>query len=819
MQDARVPTHGLTDVEVRKKHQTDGYNELPKKKKSAFRAFVRQFQNVTVYILIAATVISLLLPWLTNGELGREEFINAVVIAMIVILNAVLGFAQERRAERSIELLQELSAPQVKVYRSGKLVIIPSRELVTGDIIAFEAGDRISADANIIRSSSLMVNESSLTGESMPVSKTAVPSGTKKQDEQSMVFAGTLVTRGSAVCRVSAIGINTEIGKVSSMLMETKAPETPLQSNLKHLGERIGIIVLGICILLFIIGYLRGIALMQMFFTAVSLAVAAVPEGLPAIVTICLAVGVQRMIHKHALIRRIDAIETLGNITVICADKTGTMTENSMCVIRTHVFPGMSEKLLAEVAASSNTAQLPDIGDPTEIALLEHAQKQNVERQPIIEETIPFTSEEKYMATTHQKKNRIVHYYKGAPEVIAKLCGDERIMDEVNAQMAGEGLRVLAIAMDTGEGIQPVGLIGMMDPPRKGVKEGIGKAKKAGIRTIMITGDNPMTAMEIAKRIGIRTATFIDGTMLETMTMNVLREKVKTVSVFARVRPEHKVKILQALQANGEIVAMTGDGVNDAPALKSAHVGIAMGLKGTDIARESAAMVLTDDNYATIVEAVAEGRRIYDNIRKFVVFLLRTNIGEVFIISFAVLLALPLPLLPLHILWINLVTDSLPALALAAEKGSMHIMSRPPRTKAEHLLTGQTSLTLIAGLLNAGIVLVLFMMVLHAYHENLILAQTTALTATIVFQMFIALATRVKHSVVSRNPFANPWLIAAIAVTMLLHLVLIYTPLALVFSVTPLPVVLWSWIVIGTLGAFIVFELMKYAQAKMMIHH
>ncbi|HRH93742.1 MAG TPA: HAD-IC family P-type ATPase, partial [Candidatus Peribacteria bacterium] len=576
-------------------------------------------------------------------------------------------------------------------------------------------------------------------------------------------------------------------------------------------------IVLGLCLAIFFLGLAKGMKAIDIFFTAVSLAVAAVPEGLPAIVTICLAIGVQRMIKKNALIRRLDAIETLGNITVICADKTGTMTENQMKVVGSWVPQGGDEALLARVGASCNRAELPNIGDPTEIALLVHAEEKGVKRLPIAEEDVPFTSENKYMITSHEYEGKTVKYCKGAVEMVVELVkgADTKAVMAQNEAMAKQGLRVLAMAADTGSGLQLVGLIAMVDPPRKGVREAIGMAKKAGIRTVMITGDNPVTAGHIAQQVGLETSGVIDGKQLEEMDLQQLQHALKTVSVFARVQPVHKVKILEAFQSLGQIVAMSGDGVNDAPALKRSHVGIAMGLRGTDVARESGAMVLTDDNYATIVAAIGEGRRIYDNIRKFIIFLLRSNVGEVLLIATAMLINFPLPLLPLHILWVNLVTDSFPALALAAEKAEPNIMSRPPRKKGENVLTGEISLLFVAGLFNAGLSLWVFWWLEFHLGSNLMLARTGALTTTIVFQCFLALSTRMKGTVFHASPFGNPWLLGAIGLSLGLHLILLYSPLGTLFNVLPMPAEGWGLILGTTFAGFIGFEICKVIRNKL----
>ncbi len=803
---------GLSDATISALREKTGFNEITTKKEPLWKVFISQFQDVMVYILLGAVAVSVVVPFLHAGTIDSHELLNAGIILAIVIINAILGFFQEWRAENAIALLKKLSAPHVKVRRDGITSLIPARELVPGDIMIVEAGDRISADARVIASSSAEVDESSLTGESVPAAKRAELSIEKKFEfSTGLLYSGTLMTRGSAEAVVLHIGLETEIGKITSMVMELKPPPTPLQLELKRTGERIGILVLILCVAIFVIGLAKGMEPVELFFTAVSLAVAAVPEGLPAIVTICLAIGVQRMIKNNALIRRLDAVETLGNITVICADKTGTMTENRMSVTDVWLSPGIDALDLAQAAASCNRAELPDIGDPTEIALLKHADSVSAERLPIEEEDVPFTSEAKYMVTTHMLNGKKIQFYKGAPEVIARFVSDSEAKDikDTSDEYSKKGLRVLAIASDDGSGPKSLGLLAMMDPPRQGVRESIGLAAKAGIRTIMITGDHPATALTVARNVGIQTSGVVDGTALEAMDMDELKHVLRTVSVFARVLPAHKVLILRALQESGEIVSMSGDGVNDAPALKKAHVGIGMGFRGTDIAREAAAMVLTDDNYSTIVTAIAEGRRIYDNIRKFVIFLVRCNLGEVLMISGAMLIGLPLPLLPLHILWINLVTDSFPALALAAEPAEEGIMSRPPRGQHEGIFTGEWFLLFAAGILSMILGLGIFALSLYEFPDDLVLARSAALTTAIIFQLLLALSTRSKHSVFTQSLFGNLWLVLAVCFSLVTQLALLMTPLSTLFSVKPIPLLLWEEIAVGTLVTFVLFEILK----------
>lgn len=810
-----VTERGLDSEGIQRIRESSGFNEIPPKKESVLKLIFSQFQDTMVYILLAAAAVSVVVPAVRHGHLDSQELTNAIVILAIVILNAVLGFTQEWRAENAIAMLASLSAPRVKVRRAGKVCIIPSRELVPGDIILVEAGDKISADARLIATSSLEVDEASLTGESLPAAK-CIQEKIREGGAMSvgMLYCATLVTRGFGEAVVIGIGLKTEIGKITSMVMSLKPPPTPLEVELQKAGKKIGIVVLALCSVIFGAGIVSGMEITEIFFTAVSLAVAAVPEGLPAVVTICLAVGVQRMIKKNALIRRLDAVETLGSITVICADKTGTITENRMVVQHVWTPTGGSRALALEIGASCNRSELPDIGDPTEVALLRKAESEGIARLPLLEEEVPFTSEGKYMVTIHEKNGQRLRYMKGAPEVIARFLPPEerdQVLSE-SMKLSKLGLRVLASAYGSGQSTICAGLIAMMDPPRSGVTEAISEAKTAGIRTIMITGDHPATALTVAESVGLFSDGVIDGEKLESMDTEDLQHALKTVSVFARVQPVHKVKILEALQGLGHIVAMSGDGVNDAPALKRAHVGIAMGLNGTDIAREAGAMVLTDDNFATIVAAIEEGRRIYDNIKKFVIFLMRSNLGEVMIISGAMLFGMPLPLLPLHILWVNLVTDSFPALALAVEDGESGIMQRMPRRKGDGIFTGEWPLLFLAGILNAILALGLFAFVRSTVPDNLVLARTVALTATILFQMFLSVSTRTKAPVFFNSPLHNPWLIAAIVLSLSLHGILLLTPIGLLFGVTAIALPLLAKTIAATAMAFLIFECVKWAK-------
>jgi len=781
----KASNEGLADSAVQGVRAEYGWNELPEKKKSLFVLFLHQFKDILIYILIGALVLMIGMR-VASGDASIESSIDIIAILLILVLNAGLGFIQEFRSGQALQGLRELTSPQARVRRNGKEFFIPSRELVPGDIVILETGDRISADGRVLEVSHLEVNESSLTGESIAVAKITEPiAGTLSIGERkNMVFAGTLVTRGAGIYMVTATGLQTEIGTIASLVAAAEAPPTPLERRMKKLSGMIGIVVLFLCAGLAFVQWSRGVPTIEIVLLAISLAVSAVPEGLPAVVTACLAMGVRRMAGLHALVMQLDSLETLGSISVICSDKTGTITENRMKVRETWVGDddGDDEELLIQIAASCNRAQLPNLGDPTEIGLLRYAEDKGVSRLHFDEEEIPFSSESKYMQTRHGERS----FLKGAPEKILALCTepDEKMIEDESHAMALRGLRVLAMAVIENSEIRFVGLMGMEDPPRDAVKPAMLEARTAGIRTVMITGDHADTALAIAHQVGIE-GDVMDGAMLDTLSEVQLRETVKTVSVYARVSPTHKISILKALQSHGHIVAMTGDGVNDAPALKAADVGIAMGKDGTQVAREAASLVLTDDNYATIVAAIREGRRIYDNIRKFILYLVRANVGQILLFTITVLLGLPLPLLPIHILWINLMTDGLPALALGMEKAEPDIMQRPPRPQKEQIFTGVWAHLFIAALISCGITFVLFLWLLST-GDTLNHARTMAFTFSIIFEILLAFHSRSLLPVWAIGMFKNRWLNLAALLPLILQALLLFTPLREIFSLAAL---------------------------------
>ncbi len=830
--------HGLSSEEARRRLQAYGHNELKeKKKKTPLIIFLDQFMDFMILVLIAAAVVS--------GIIGEPS--DTIAIIVIVMLNAVIGFVQEYRAEKAMAALKKMASPYATVIREGKAMNVPSSELVPGDIVLLEAGNVVPADLRLIEAIQLKIEEAALTGESVPVEKGINPLKEEHLslgDRKNMAYKGTIVTYGRGRGIVIATGMNTELGRIATMLQEEEEVKTPLQKRLQAFGKRLSIAVLAICAIVFLVGLIRGEEFLRMLLTAISLAVAAIPEALPAVVTISLALGAKKMVKHNALIRRLPAVETLGSVTYICSDKTGTLTLNRMTVEEIYVdgkvikiqpsalSPQSSAcSLLMTALSLSNDARLDAsgniIGDPTEIALFNVAKEMGFTKSemealyPRIAE-IPFDSERKCMTTIHraieQQSSRAVatnylSFTKGAIEVLVERSEniltsegirpfDKEELLRISEKMAAEGLRVLGIAMRSleslPEDITPeniereltiLGLVGMMDPPREEVKEAVKLCKSAGIKPVMITGDHPLTAKVIAKRIGIINAhedeEVITGKELDALSLEEFEKRVEHIRLYARVAPEQKLKIVKALQDRGQFVAMTGDGVNDAPALKRADIGIAMGITGTDVAKESAHMILLDDNFATIVKAVKEGRRIYDNIRKFIKYLLTTNSGEIWTLFLAPFAGLPIPLLPIHILWINLMTDGLPALALSLEPEERDIMERPPRAPKESIFAHGLGLHAIwVGLLMAGIVLSLQAWAIKTGSHW----QTMVFTALCLTQLGHVLAIRSeKESLFKIGLMSNKWLLGAILFSFLAQMATIYVPfLNPVFKTEPL---------------------------------
>ena len=860
---------GLTTEQVKQKQEKYGLNELEAaKKETLLQKFFNQFKDFSIIVLIIAAIVS--------GAVGvaqGEGITDTIIILIVVLVNAIIGVAQESKAEKSLEALQKLSDHAAKVIRNGKMDVTPAKELVPGDIVVLDTGDYIPADLRIIEAVNLKSQESSLTGESVPVEKnTEVIKDTEigVGDRTNMLFSSSLVTYGRGKGIVVETGMTTEVGKIAKLINSSEKQETPLQKKLNKLGKTLGIVAIVICILIFIVGIIEGKEPINMFMTAVSLAVAAIPEGLAAVSTIVLAIGVQKMVKKNAIVKRLPAVETLGSSTVICSDKTGTLTQNKMTVEKIFFNNNLKgiEEVKEEIEKDKNVKEISELkklvyanmlcndtkiaqdgtlaGDPTETALVNMAFKLNFEKEiyektPRVEE-IPFDSDRKLMTTVNNQDGKYIVYTKGGIDELLERCIDYEINGEkhqnlkeytetirkVNEEMAKEALRVLGCAykeidhipskeeMKTIEsGLTFVGMVGMIDPPREEAKKAVEKCKTAGIKTVMITGDHKITATAIAKKLGILEDEneAITGQELEKMSDEELEKNVRQYSVYARVSPEHKVRIVKAWQKNGEIVAMTGDGVNDSPALKTSDIGCAMGIVGTDVAKEAADVILTDDNFATIVSAVEEGRRIYDNILKVIQFLLSSNIGEIVVLLFATLLT-PLIskwfgiadinhleiLLPIHILWINLVTDSLPALALAFDPANSDIMKRKPLKPTKGVFTkGMVWRIIYQGIMIGGLTLAAFMIGLGTTHEpigdltleesKIEVGQTMAFVTLAISELVHVFNVRNnKKSLFRSKVFNNSKLIWAILASAALMLVILLVPgLREIFSIPLLP--------------------------------
>lgn len=827
---------GLTQQQLLQRQGVYGKNKLEEqKKKPLWVKILEQLADPMVLILFVAAAVSFITEYLA----GNMDFVDPAIILLIVFVNSAIGIFQESKAEKALESLKAMLAPSVTVRRDGSTVKIPAENLLPGDIILLQAGDMVPADCRILESVALTVDESPLTGESHPSEKNGdcpLPEDTPLGDRCNMLWSSTLVLTGHGEAMVTAIGMETEVGKIAGMLISDEAPPTPLQQKLAKTGESLGVAALVICAAVFAVGVLRQIPAADMFLTSVSLAVAAIPEGLPAIVTIMLALGVRKMADNHAIVRKLPAVETLGCASVICSDKTGTLTQNKMTVTRVWG----KEDLLYPFGLLCN-----NLSGPTEIALAKAAERQGYEKKtlenayPRIDE-IPFDSGKKWMATLHRskeeeelggfKKLRLI--VKGAPDVIVELCqltNEEKgeILKE-NSNMAGKALRVIAFAyvdftkeeegafrLDE-KALPPLafaGLMGMIDPPRPEVKEAIRTCKEAGIKVVMITGDHKETASAIAREIGILSEgdKVMTGPELSLLSDDKLEAVIGDCAVFARVSPQHKVRIVKAFQAKGAVVSMTGDGVNDAPALKAADIGCAMGQSGTEVAKGAADMVLADDNFATIVYAVSEGREIYDNIRKAIHFLLSSNIGEIITIFVAILLGWQSPLLAVQLLWVNLVTDSFPAIALGVERADQDIMRRPPVSRKKGLFSDGLSFDiLIEGAMIGTLALSAFSIGYHGYGD-LTVGRTMAFCVLSLSQIIHALNMRSERSLFQIGFFSNRWLNGALILCGFLQISVVSIPiLADVFKVVPLTSQQWGFVAAFALIPLLFVELEKF---------
>ncbi|MDZ4617421.1 ATPase [Bacillus cereus] len=862
--------NGLTDEIVSERLKQYGSNELAtKQKRTLWQRIFAQINDVLVYVLIIAALISAFVG----------EWADASIIALVVVLNAVIGVVQESKAEQALEALKKMATPKAIVKRNGELKEIPSEHVVPGDIVMLDAGRYIPCDLRLIETANLKVEESALTGESVPVDKDAIYHPSMQRDEQvplgdqkNMAFMSTLVTYGRGVGVAVETGMNSQIGKIATLLHEADDDMTPLQKSLAQVGKYLGFVAVAICIVMFLIGFLQGRDTLEMFMTAISLAVAAIPEGLPAIVSIVLAIGVQRMIKQNVIIRKLPAVEALGSVTIICSDKTGTLTQNKMTV--THFYSDNTydrleslnvnndaQRLLLENMVLCNDASYNNesqTGDPTEIALLVagttfNMQKDHLEKIHERVNEVPFDSDRKMMSTVHTYDESYYNMTKGAIDKLLPRCthifkngkieiltdSDKNQILKAAGAMSQEALRVLSFAFkqyDSNDvdinhlekSLIFIGLVGMIDPPRTEVKDSIKECKKAGIRTVMITGDHKDTAFAIAKELGIaeEISEIMIGTELDNISDTELASKINHLNVFARVSPEHKVKIVKALRAKGNIVSMTGDGVNDAPSLKQADVGVAMGITGTDVAKGAADVVLTDDNFSSIVKAVEEGRNIYRNIKKSILFLLSCNFGEIIALFLAILLGWATPLRPIHILWVNLITDTLPALSLGVDPEDPDVMKEKPRHAKESLFSGSVPFLIFNGVIIGLLTLIAFIAGAKFYtgdtnlfplfperidDDALLHAQTMAFVVLSFSQLVHSFNLRSRtKSIFSIGIFTNKYLVFSLLIGVLMQVCIIsIPPLANIFGVHALTMRDWGFVLLLSIIPLVVNEIIK----------
>jgi len=858
-------SYGLSEKQIKETQEQYGKNKLSEKKRtSLIIRFFMQFNDFMIFILLLAAVASFTVSYMQ----GETDFLDPIIILVIVSLNAVLGLLQENKAEKSLEALKNMSSPQAKVLRGGRVEEINTEELVPGDIILLEAGDYVTADARLVSSANLKVEESALTGESVPVEKDAnivIAEKAPIGDMLNMVFSGTSVSYGRAKAVVTATGMDTQMGHIAELIISDESPDTPLQKRLEHTGKLLGMGALIICVVIFVMGILRDLPIFTMFMTSVSLAVAAIPEGLPAIVTIMLAIGVQRMAKRKAVIRKLPAVETLGNASIICSDKTGTLTQNKMKVVEVcsvdEVLGSEDEqkKLILTYGSLCNDAILQHVdmevevqGDPTETAIVMGAFNHKIIKTMLDREyervaEIPFDSKRKLMSTVHIDESEHLVITKGAPDMLLDKCtyyyykgkvlpltkDKARTITLQNEKMANKALRVLGIAFKKSSKKPPsmdsnaienelifLGLIGIIDPPREEAREAVEVCKQAGIRPVMITGDHVITAKAIAIKLGIMNVgdKAITGQELSKIDQDELCDIIDDYSVFARVSPEHKVRVVKAFQQRGHIVAMTGDGVNDAPALKAADIGCAMGITGTDVAKGAADMVLIDDNFATIVHAVKEGRGIYSNVKKAIHFLLSSNVGEIVTIFLALLLGWSTPLLAIHLLWVNLVTDSLPAIALGLDPADESVMKRKPYSANKSFFAdGLWQRIGLEGCM-IGLLSIIAFGLGNTYFSqdgSHVVAMTMAFATLSISQLVHAFNVRSEKSIFATNIFDNIYLIGAFFAGILLQVSVINIPaLSQAFRVTPLESQQWLVVFALSLVPILIIELEKKLTLK-----
>ena len=868
--------NGLTKEEAENRRNKHGPNKLDEQKKeNLFIRFIKEFNDFMIIILIIAAIISAFVSFIQ----GENDYIDSIIIISIVVLNAIMGLVQEAKAEKSLEALKDMSAPVAKVRRNGRIVTVKGTEVVPGDIVLLEAGNFVPADCRLINSYNLKIEESSLTGETVPILKDAnvlLEEKTPIGDTLNMAFANTIVVNGHAEAIVTDIGMNTKVGKIAKMIITNESPETPIQRKLGEVGKTLGIVCLVICAVIFVIGLLKKIEPIEMFMTSVGLAVAAIPEGLPAIVTIMLSIGVTRMAKKNSIVRKLPAVETLGSSSVICSDKTGTLTQNKMQVTKVMDLKGESlnlQKNLVLELGSMCTDVEGDVGEATEVAIINAAKEQGKFKERLYQKfkrinDIPFDSNRKMMTTIHSMQNQTANNIrdsnsndteiekvilrdkisnntdnylvitKGAPDVLLKHCTkyslngevhnlsseDYKKIEKTNSDMANNALRVIAVAYSIipklpsnidSQNIENnlifVGLIGMIDPPREGVKEAVATCRRAGIKTVMITGDHILTAKAIAKELGIlrNNDLAVTGQELDRMPQNELEKNIFKYSVFARVSPEHKVRIVEAFQKTGAVVAMTGDGVNDAPALKKADIGVAMGRNGTDVAKNASDMILADDNFVTIVEAVKQGRNIFENIKKAVHFLIATNIGEIVTIFVGLLLGLKAPLLAIQLLWINLVTDSLPAIAIGLEKPDKDIMNKKPRDNRKSIFAdGLWGKIIVEGTMIGVLTLFAFSIGNNLY--GLEVGRTMAFVALGMLELIHSLNVKSEESIFKVGIFENKYLVGSIILGTILTILVVMVPVfADVFKLQALTPIQWLYTMAISIMPIIIIEAQK----------